>query len=147
MLYLISGLIILIGILYCSKIFKKTELSFNLPHFKIAFIFLLFIFFASLLIRGHYLILLFIPLVTGAFFIFKYLVFGIEKNKKSTRSPDFSMMTRKEALEILGLQEGADKETIQRSHRDLLKKLHPDCGGTNYLTAMINDAKNILLPD
>lgn len=53
--------------------------------------------------------------------------------------------SREEALQILGLQEGASREDILYAHKRLIQKLHPDRGGNDYLAAKVNAAKDTLL--
>jgi len=56
-----------------------------------------------------------------------------------------STMSRAEALSVLGLTEGATPQEIRVAHRRLIQQTHPDKGGSSYLAAKINQAKDVLL--
>ena len=55
-----------------------------------------------------------------------------------------SAMNKREALMILGLEFNATMEEIKASHRKLMKAYHPDHGGSLFLAAKINTAKDYL---
>jgi hypothetical protein len=56
-----------------------------------------------------------------------------------------SEMREQEAYEVLGLEPGATEEAIRAAHRTLITRFHPDKGGSTYLAAMVNRAKDIAL--
>ncbi|MGO1749766.1 MAG: molecular chaperone DnaJ [Marinobacter sp.] len=56
-----------------------------------------------------------------------------------------SSLTDSEALDILGLEAGASRDEIIQAHRRVMQKIHPDHGGSNYLAARVNEAKEQLL--
>jgi DnaJ homolog subfamily C member 19 len=60
--------------------------------------------------------------------------------------PRQGAMTRAEALEVLGLAPGATREEIQAAYVRLMRAAHPDKGGSDWLAARINQARDVLMP-
>ena len=55
-------------------------------------------------------------------------------------------MTEAEAYRILGLDPGASLDEVRAAYRRLMKRVHPDLGGSDALAAMLNAAKQLLDP-
>lgn len=70
--------------------------------------------------------------------------FSQQDPQRSSASPA-APKDRQRALAILGLESGATDEQILAAHRNLARKMHPDQGGSNYLAAEINWARDTLL--
>jgi hypothetical protein len=72
---------------------------------------------------------------------------GHERAEAMERQPRSSLLSPEEALDVLGLAQGASASAIRAAHRRLVQLVHPDRGGSNYLAAKINEAKDILLAE
>ncbi|MDQ2762305.1 MAG: DnaJ domain-containing protein, partial [Pseudomonadota bacterium] len=59
--------------------------------------------------------------------------------------PRSGAMSREEAYQVLGLHPGATQPEIRDAHRRLMRGAHPDAGGSDWLAARINQARDILL--
>ena len=67
-----------------------------------------------------------------------------DADTRARRPADPGAMTQDEAYEVLGLERGASPEEIRTAHRALMKRLHPDQGGTAERAARVNAARDRL---
>jgi hypothetical protein len=65
--------------------------------------------------------------------------------KSANGSPPGAAMTREEAYAVLGLKPNCSEKDVRDAHRRLMKQYHPDHGGSDYLAAKINQAKDLLV--
>lgn len=56
-------------------------------------------------------------------------------------------MSQDEALSVLGLKAGASAKDIKAAYRHLMNVNHPDKGGSQWMAAKLNEARQTLLPD
>jgi hypothetical protein len=68
-----------------------------------------------------------------------------EKDRDRALAPTKRAMTKEEAASVLGLMPGANVDDIRAAHRRLISQIHPDKGGTDYLAAKINEARDVML--
>ena len=70
---------------------------------------------------------------------------GKQQQQNGPTPPADDRMSVSQAYEILGLDESATEQDVKQAHKRLMQKLHPDRGGSSYLAAQINAAKDTLL--
>jgi hypothetical protein len=67
------------------------------------------------------------------------------QQQPSARQEPGLPLTTEEAYEVLGLEPGAGEEEIKAAHLRLMKKVHPDQAGSDWLAKKINAARDRLL--
>ncbi|MAR64114.1 MAG: hypothetical protein CMP43_03810 [Rickettsiales bacterium] len=147
MFYYIVAAIILIAILmyFLTELIHLPKLIFK-KYLKFILLFILIIL-VIYLMRFFPAIISTIPAIFLILFRWGNLIKFVAKvflNKQYSQSRKNSM-TRKEALDILGLNANATKKEINDNYQKLMKKNHPDLGGSDWITKKLNEAREILL--
>ncbi|MBC37193.1 MAG: hypothetical protein CMM97_05105 [Rickettsiales bacterium] len=147
----IIGLVIFILLIYVLKAFARANPKKILKFLKIIGIILLTILVFYLAGTGKFLAALggitgIISLLVKWGILWKQLnaLFNFKKSSEHGKEK-LAEMSRREALEVLGLQESCSKDDVRFAHKKLIKGIHPDQGGSDWLAAKINHAKDILL--
>ena len=88
-----------------------------------------------------------IPAVFLILFRWRFLInFLVQTFLKNPKNNKFSKnIDEQEAFEILGLKKGASRKEIIDKYQELMKKNHPDKGGSDWITKKLNKARDILL--
>ncbi len=127
--------LIIITVIILSYIMARQN---SLPRIDqaIAFVFLIISF---LFFRFHSLNYALITLIIGFVLIYLY------KKKYTPFASQEIDMSLEQAYDILGISATASKEEIIKAYHRQMKLNHPDKGGSKYIAAQINKAREILL--
>lgn len=91
----------------------------------------------------------FLPLIRVLPQLYRFWRYRRGRQQNGTRAnqqaPPNDVMSKADALKILGLTGNPNRDSILAAHKRLVQKLHPDKGGSNYLATLINSAKDKLL--
>lgn len=74
-------------------------------------------------------------------------LFKTARTRRPNGPPAQSSLTKDQARAMLEVARGAGREDIVAAHRRLMARNHPDRGGSNYIAAQLNEAKELLLAD
>jgi hypothetical protein len=78
-------------------------------------------------------------------YVSKASLMALRDERRTTHDDDETEMSHGEALEVLGLEPGADETEIRAAHKRLLRLVHPDRGGSAYLARRVYQARDVLL--
>ncbi len=144
---------IILAIIIITIVLVKLVELIHVPHekfrkyIKLVFISLIILIILSL-VRFFPAIIGAIPGVILVFYRWRFLISILSKLFLNRRKKPFnssSNMSKKEALEILGLNDGASRKEILESYNKLIKKNHPDLGGSDWIMKRLNQARDTLL--
>lgn len=145
--YLLLGIGFLIGLYGLYKFFLSADTKQIIAFFSVGGFITVCVALFYLAITGR------LPAALGLFVAMTPFVLGYLKEKKrqekqqgkASQPDERKVMTRREAFEILGLEEDASDDDIKTAYKKLMKKVHPDQEGSEWMAAKLNQAKDLLL--
>ena len=144
MIYIFLGfLVLLVGIFVLDRLSRAEphKISQAMKYGIVAGLGVLALF---LLMTGRFAAI--VPVLVAAIFaLWRGFAGKSKNNSQPSAAPRSDKMDRAEALRVLGLGEGASDDDIRAAHRNLMRKVHPDHGGSAYLAQRVNEARGILL--
>ena len=94
-------------------------------------------------LRGNFLVA--VPAFTFGAGLLGFNSFTTQRQGPDAPQTPNLLMDKQQALKILGLEFGASAEEIRNAHKRLQRATHPDAGGSTYLAAQINAARDLLI--
>lgn len=78
-------------------------------------------------------------------FVIAYFRERRKTNAGDASLKDSEITTREDALDVLGLEDGASEKEIKAAYKKLIQKVHPDQDGSEWMAAKLNQARDLLL--
>lgn len=148
MAFLFYGLVVAIGAYVLMQIYASSTVK-NIRRviggFALVVIILLLVAVLTAALRGNVGFLATLLLIVPAFVKVVRQLRADEQGSVYGGQTSAGSMTRSEAFEVLDLTEGASEDEIKAAYRDMMRRAHPDHGGSEWMATKLNEAKQVLL--
>jgi len=141
MIYFFFGLGLLALLLYGLKNFTQADPKKLAKYLRTSGGIVSLILAAVLALRGGFVMAFLLAAFGSSLLGWRFARF----TQRGPRQGPTTGMSEREALEILGLSQGATKQEIVQAHKNRMKENHPDRGGSEELAKKINMAKDYLI--
>ena len=145
--YLLLILGLLIGLYALYRFFLNADVQQIKALFLLAIIVVLCAALFTLAVTGRLPAALAIMTATAPLAAGLWKVRRDEANENFGNFDETSITSREEALEVLGLKDGASESEIKAAYKKLMQKVHPDHEGSEWMAAKLNQARDFLLND
>jgi hypothetical protein len=151
MAYFLLGFLVLIAVLLLSRWVAAADPARLVKTVRWTLIILVVVALGAIAWAGRFLLMAYVlpflipALIRGGLGSLGRRAPGRQQGGQDRARPSSSAMSREDAYAVLGLDPGASETMIREAHRRLMAKVHPDRGGSDYLAAQINQARDVLL--